>query len=210
LIVGLFFLTGPRIMSHMKAHTLGHRVAEVRGTYSIDRETLAERSGVTVDLIAKIEDEGMLPDLAPLLQIARALGVRVGTLLDDHEERGPVITRADDVVASARFITGCPENSGAVRNGSHGLNFKSLAATKGGRHMEPFLIEVEPAVREKSTHEGEEFLYVLSGDLKFEYGNTAETLKPGDSVYYDAIVPHRISCVGDSSTRVLAVIYTPL
>jgi len=194
----------------MKAHTLGERVAGLRSTYSMDMEALAERSGVSVDLIARIEGDGLLPDLAPLIKIARGLGVRLGTLLDDHEEKGPAITRADGAVPSPRFIGGAAPDLDSAKSGHHGLNFKSLAAAKSGRHMEPFIIDVEPAVREVSSHEGEEFLYVLSGTLNFEYGSETLALKPGDSVYYDSIVPHRLFCADGSTARVLAVIYTPL
>jgi len=186
-------------MSGMKTHMLGQRIAELRDTYSVDKETLAERSGISLDVISRIEDEGLIPDLATLIKVARVFGVRLGTLLDDYDEQGPVITRARNVTAAV------------PPTGKRGFRFKSLAATKAGRHMEPFLVDIRPgSVREESANEGEEFIYVVSGNLKFEYGNTTETLKTGDSVYYDAIVPHSFSCADDSPVRILAVVYTPL
>jgi transcriptional regulator with XRE-family HTH domain len=197
----------------MGTHTLGERIAELRNTYSVNRETLAERSGVPALLIAKIEDEGHIPDLAPLIKISRALGVRLGTLLDDHEQLGPVITRAGAAASSARFVTGLPdEASGAAAAKEHqGLSFKALAADKNGRHMEPFIVDIEPdAQQEKSAHEGEEFIHVLNGVLSLEYGTDKETLKAGDSVYYDSIVPHRVLAAGGEPARILAVIYTPV
>jgi transcriptional regulator with XRE-family HTH domain len=197
----------------MTTHTPGGHIAELRKTYSISRETLAERSGISVELIEKIEGEGHIPDLAPLIKIARALGVRLGTLLDDHEELGPVITRAGEAAASVRFVTGLPENTApAVTTGGHqGLRFKALAADKNGRHMEPFIVDIESnAQQEKSTHEGEEFIHVLDGNLLLEYGAVKETLKAGDSVYYDSIVPHRVLSADSKPVRILAVIYTPV
>jgi len=195
----------------MNTHTPGQRITELRKTYSIDRNTLAERSGIPVELIAKIEDEGHIPDLAPLIKISRALGVRLGTLLDDHEELGPVITRAEDAAASTRFITGLPEGKAAEANGHKGLSFKALASDKNGRHMEPFIVDIEPdAVQEKSTHEGEEFIHVLEGNLKLEYGTITQTLKAGDSMYYDSIVPHRVVSADSNPVKILAVIYTPV
>lgn len=193
----------------MATHTPGQRIAELRSTYSISRETLAERSGIYVTLIAKIEDEGHIPDLAPLIKIARALGVRLGTLLDDHEELGPVITRAGEASDSSRFITGLSE-SPAKTQSHKGLTFKALAADKGGRHMEPFIVDIEPdAVQEKSAHEGEEFIHILEGNLKLEYGASTEMLKAGDSIYYDSIVPHRVLSADSQPVKILAVIYTP-
>jgi transcriptional regulator with XRE-family HTH domain len=192
------------------AHTPGQRISELRSTYSISRETLAERSGISEVMIAKIEDEGHIPDLAPLIKISRALGVRLGTLLDDHEQLGPVITRAGQAAVSERFKTGLPDDAGA-KTEHKGLSFKALAADKNGRHMEPFIVDIDPkAVQEKSAHEGEEFIHVLTGNLKLEYGTSSETLKPGDSVYYDSIVPHRVISADSQPVKILAVIYTPV
>ncbi|MDR3144767.1 MAG: XRE family transcriptional regulator, partial [Treponema sp.] len=160
--------------------TPGERIVELCKTYSISREVLAERSGLNIELIRRIEEEGYIPDLAPLVKIARALGVRLGTLMDDQEKLGPVITRRGEAETTTRFVTGIPRDgkseaadpntssksiSAAHSPGSpvrQGLSFKTLAAGKGGRHMEPFIVDIEPgAVQEKSTHEGEEFIHVL-------------------------------------------------
>ena len=191
-------------------HTPGKRISEIRKTYSLSREILAERSGVSVDLIERIEDDGHIPDLAPLIKIARGLGVRLGTLLDDHEQLGPVITRAGEAAASTRFKTGLPESANTT-DAHHGMSFNALAADKNSRHMEPFIVTIESdAQQEKSTHEGEEFIYVLEGNLALEYGMDKDTLKMGDSVYYDSIVPHRVFSADNNPVKILAVIYTPV
>lgn len=193
----------------MAALTLGERIAEIRKTYSISREELSQRSGVSTDLVSKIEDDGHIPDLAPLIKISRGLGVRLGTLLDDHDQLGPVICRARDAVSSTRFKTGIPE--GAAESGHHGMSFNALAADKTGRHMEPFIVDIEADARQdKSSHEGEEFIYVMKGTLSLEYGSDKEVLKTGDSVYYDSIVPHRVYSADSDPVKILAVIYTPV
>jgi transcriptional regulator with XRE-family HTH domain len=203
-------------------HSPGERIIELCKTYSITREALAERSGLAIELIRRIEEEGHIPDLAPLVKISRALGVRLGTLMDDHEELGPVITRSGEAEKTTRFVTGVPEAPGEAGTSGkaakdagdparRGLNFKALAADKGGRHMEPFIVDIEPeAVQEKSTHEGEEFVHVLSGQLSLEYGKDTSILNTGDSVYYDSIVPHRLLSADKNPVRILAVIYTPV
>jgi transcriptional regulator with XRE-family HTH domain len=198
----------------MGTHTPGERIAELRSTYSISRETLAERSGIPVELIAGIEEQGHIPDLSPLIKISRALGVRLGTLLDDHEQLGPVITRAGAAAASARFVTGLPDEkdgqAAAVKK-HQGLTFKALATDKNGRHMEPFIVDIEPdAVQEKSVHEGEEFIHVVAGKLSLEYGADSYILETGDSVYYDSIVPHRVLAADGAPARIIAVIYSPM
>jgi transcriptional regulator with XRE-family HTH domain len=197
----------------MALHTPGERIAELRKTYTVDRNTLAERSGVSEELIRRIEEEGLIPDLAPLLKISRALGVRLGTLLDDRNELGPVIARSGEVGEGARFITGIPL-TGAVpvapESEHQGLIFRSLAADKGGRHMEPFIVDVKSAAEQaNSSHEGEEFIHVLVGSIAVDYGKDSFVLNEGDSIYYDSIVPHRVLSAGGKNARILAVIYTP-
>jgi quercetin dioxygenase-like cupin family protein len=77
--------------------------------------------------------------------------------------------------------------------------------------MEPFIVDIEPgALQEMSNHEGEEFILVLEGSLKLEYGKISETLNTGDSVYYDSIVPHRVLSTDSNAVKILAVIYTPV
>ena len=187
----------------------GKRITELCKTYSVSRETLAERSGVPLELIQRIEEGGAIPDLAPLVKISRALGVRLGTLLDDHEELGPVITRAGSADQTARFITGLSSDNADPER--EGLSFKALAADKNSRHMEPFIVDIEPqAEQKKSTHEGEEFIFVLSGKLAVEYGMESNVLNEGDSVYYDSIVPHRVISADGKPVRILAVVYTPV
>jgi len=201
----------------MTKHTLGEHIAELRKTYSLSREVLSERSGVSIDLIAKIEDDGHIPDLAPLIKISRGLGVRLGTLLDDHEQLGPVISRAcgsehsgaGKADGTIRFKTGLPQ--GAASSGHHGMSFYTLAADKNGRHMEPFIVAIETdAAQDKSAHEGEEFIYVLEGTLAIEYGMDKYELNTGDSIYYDSIVPHRVFSADSKPVKILAVIYTPV
>jgi transcriptional regulator with XRE-family HTH domain len=189
----------------MANRTPGERIVELCKTYSLSRETLAERSGVELELIRRIEEESFIPDLAPLLKLSRALGVRLGTLLDDHEELGPVITRSGTASDTARFITGGEK----ADKSNHGHYFHSLAADKGSRHMEPFIVDMEhDEDQPKSSHEGEEFIYVLEGSVRIEYGKDNYTVNKGDSIYYDSIVPHSVFSSGGPA-KILAVIYTP-
>ena len=191
-------------------NTLGKRITELCKTYNVSLDDLAERSGLPMELIRRIEKEDHIPDLAPLVKIAGALGVRLGTLLDDQEQLGPIITRAGTAGQTARFKTGLPEGESSAE-GTKGLSFRALASEKGGRHMEPFIVDIDPEAEQKKTpHEGEEFIYILSGSLALEYGSKSEVLNEGDSVYYDSIVPHRVISADGKPVRILAVIYTPV
>jgi transcriptional regulator with XRE-family HTH domain len=184
---------------------IGTKITTLRESLGLTPEELAERSGCEVIVIQQLEAGELAPSLAPLIKITRALGCRLGTLLDDETEIGPVVTRKDEADSVTRFKGGSTDGSGQ-------LDFYSLAAAKASKHMEPFVIEIAPASegeRAMSSHEGEEFIYVLEGDLEIEYGKDLYSLAPGDSIYYDSIVPHEVRAGGGTAARILAVVYTP-
>jgi quercetin dioxygenase-like cupin family protein len=61
---------------------------------------------------------------------------------------------------------------------------------------------------EFSNHDGQEFLFVLEGDIKIQVGDHAEFLQQGDAVYYDSNQPHLVKAAGDTKARILAVLHT--
>ncbi len=167
-------------------------------------EELAEGSGLTLDQVNRICESDRIPSLSPLIKIARALGVRLGTFLDDSEEMGPVVNRNSNSQQSVTFT------SHQTNNNSH-MDFISLAATKAGRNMEPFLINIQSPSGNKSisSHEGEEFLFVLEGSIVVHYGTEKYILNKGDSIYYDSIVNHLVTANNHSEAKILGVVYSP-
>jgi transcriptional regulator with XRE-family HTH domain len=186
-------------------HSLGEKVRAIRESRSMSAEQLAERADLAPELVAQIESGALIPSLSPLIRIARSLGVRLGTFLDEQESLGPVITRVGAHQTVVRF-------SSRDQPARSDLDFSSLAANKAGRHMEPFLIDIHPLSAQSaraSSHEGEEFVYVLSGEVEVAHGKDLYRLKAGDSIYYDSIVPHHVHSAGGLEARVIAVIYAP-
>lgn len=171
---------------------------------NISAEELARGADLTVEQVRRILDDERIPSLASIIKIARVLGVRPGTFLDDSNETGPVIHRSKDRQHTVTFTSHLTDNH------SH-MNFTSLAARKAGRNMEPFLIDIEPATADKSfsSHEGEEFLYVLEGTVVVHYGKEKYELHAGDSIYYDSIVEHLVAAGDGSLAKILAVVYAP-
>ena len=184
---------------------IGEKILQLRESLHLSREELAEKSRCSAVFIEHIETGQLLPSLAPLMKIARALGVRLGTFLDDDAHSGPTVVPAGGAASVMRF-------SGTGDCNQSALDFYSLAANKKDRHMEPFVIEVHPVATvppEPSSHEGEEFLYVLKGAVEVIYGTENYLLQEGDSIYYDSVVPHEVRAAGDAGARILAVVYAP-
>jgi len=60
---------------------------------------------------------------------------------------------------------------------------------------------------ERSTHEGQEFIFVLEGSMEVRLGEERYLLEQGDAIYYDSNVPHLVKCHGEEPTKILAVLY---
>lgn len=185
---------------------VGEKIKRLRESKSISKEELAERSELAIEQIERIENNIDLPSLAPLIKIARVLGVRLGTFLDDNEESGPAICRKKEASDTISF------SNNATHSRKH-MNYHSLAKSKADRHMEPFIIEVSPTEDSDfilSSHEGEEFITVMEGVMEISYGKNKYILEEGDSIYYDSIVPHHVHAFEGKAAKILAVVYAPL
>lgn len=185
---------------------VGERIKSIRESKQLTIEEVAERSGVEAEVIDQIENCNELPSLAPLIKIARVLGVRLGTFLDDHDELGPVITRSEEIVDGLEF------SNNALNDKKKHMRYHPLSQSKAGRHMESFIINIAPSSNVDfvtSSHEGEEFIYVMEGEVEVNYGKQTYALKAGDSIYYDSIVAHHVHAGNGCGARILAVVYMP-
>jgi len=185
--------------------SVGEKIKQIREMKKVSLDELASRSGMEPAMIQKIEQEKNIPSLAPLVKIARALGVRLGTFLDDSDSYGPVVVRSGEYQKGARFTS---QSSEAREH----LNFFSLAFDKAGRNMEPFIVEIEPGQKSDymlSSHEGEEFIYVLEGEIEINYGKEVYRLAKGDSIYLDSIVLHNVHAGNSQFAKIMAVVYAP-
>lgn len=192
--------------STAETNSIGAKITELRESLLLSPEELAERCGCSLEVIEGLEAGALAPSLTPLIKITRALGVRLGTLLDDDENLGPVFTKASDYKDSTR-LKGLETHSDAGE-----LVFSALAEGKAARHMEPFFITLEPSEEHEHTlsaHEGEEWLYALEGPLEIAYGKELYVLEPGDSIYYDSIVPHQVRSHKGMPAKFVACVYTP-
>lgn len=186
---------------------VGSKIKGIRESKNLTIEEISERSGLSVEQINSIENDQNLPSLGPLIKVARALGVRLGTFMDDNDALGPVVTRAKDREADSSISF----SNGAVDARKH-MEYHPLAQQKAGRHMEPFIIDINPSDDldyKLSQHEGEEFIYVMEGELEVDYGKEKYSLLPGDSIYYDSIVKHHVHSAPGKSAKILALVYIP-
>ncbi len=183
---------------------IGSRVRKFREAQDMTREKLSEMTGLSVDFITQLEEEGIYPSIGPLQKVAHALHVRLGTFMDDVACQDPI------------FVHKHAREADLTMQHSQGrqtlYRYYSLGKGKVDRNMEPFFIEVLPEPEEDirlSSHQGEEYIIVSSGKLLIIYGNERRILEPGDTAYYNSIVPHYVGAAGNEPCTIYATLYHP-
>lgn len=187
-----------------KKHSVGKKIRQLREKRELSVEQLAQQSKTHKKFIEELEADQLVPSIAPLLNIARGLGVQLSTLMDDAPTTGAVVSRQADLPETEISFSGLGSYCAST------LEFHPLAKNRKARRMEPFIIDVHPTVPEECTfsfHEGEEFIYVLEGEIEVLHGGDQHILGVGDSIYYDSATPHQVKTNGDKKSRILAVIY---
>jgi transcriptional regulator with XRE-family HTH domain len=185
---------------------VGEKIQALRNIREITIQELSERTGLAEEQIQRIENNIDIPSLAPLIKIARALGVRIGTFLDDQDEQGAVVCRKQDAANTISF------SNNAMDARTH-MHYRALSRSKADRHMEPFIIDIDPVQDLNytlSSHEGEEFIYVMEGTIEVAHGKHKYVISAGDTIHYDCIVPHHVHGHEGTSAKILAVVYTPI
>ena len=182
---------------------VGEKIKMLREEKGLSLKELADLTGFSTALLSQMENHLVSPSLGTLIKLTKALEVKVGDFLGETKGEPFAIVRKDERKTVSRF---------ASKDGvKYGYSYESLGFEKKDRHMEPFIVTLEPATvknSKTSTHEGEEFIFVLEGEMEVIFGNHTDILYPGDSIYYDSTIPHRVQCHQDKITRILAVLYT--
>jgi transcriptional regulator with XRE-family HTH domain len=180
---------------------VGESVKEIRKKKGLSLEDISQRTGLGIDLLSEIEAGSSAPPLGTIIKLAKALDMKLGYFISGTEVLPYTIVRKNKGRLISRFDS--------RKTDKYGYEFTSLAPYKKDRHMEPFLVTLEPSdiEEERSSHDGQEFIYVLEGAMEVRLGNEVHLLEPGDAIYYDSTVPHLVKCHGEDKTRILAVLY---
>ncbi len=164
---------------------------------------LAQKSGFSSAILSQIENHMVSPPLGTIIKLAKALEVEPGYFFKEKPKSPYVLVRKDERVSISRV---------ASKEGvSYGYSYESLGADKKDRKMEPFIVTLDANPVKKvsqSTHDGEEFIFVLEGEMEVTLGDHSDVLAAGDSIYYDSTIPHRVTAHGDTPSKILAVLYT--
>ncbi|MEA3240488.1 MAG: XRE family transcriptional regulator [Pseudomonadota bacterium] len=177
-------------------------IRTIREKQGLSLQELAGRTGYSTAVLSQIENHLESPSLGTMVRLAKALHVSIGSFFNREDTEPFTIIRHDERQTVSRF---------ASKEGvTYGYTYESLGVGKKDRQMEPFCLTLEPATlpsAASSSHEGEEFIYVLEGSIDVTLWDHTDVLSAGDSIYYESSIPHRVQCHGDSPAKILAVIH---
>jgi quercetin dioxygenase-like cupin family protein len=189
------------VVSSQQEDNLGDRIRKAREMRGLTLSDLSSRTGIGIEILERVESNEMIPPLGELIKLGKAVEMKMGYFISPGVDKPMTVVRSDSRPAVSRH--------GKRRSEQYGYFYESLAPEKANRFMEPFLITMVPTdVKELSTHDGQEFIFVLEGEMKAQVGDQVEILQAGDAVYYDSSCPHLVKCAGEKPTKILAVLYT--
>ena len=178
---------------------IGLRIKKLREEKGLSLDDLSSRTGFDPELLKKIETKEIFPQLGMVIKLSKSLDAAFGQVICGSGDKPYAITRLKDQKAISR--------STSKKGGKEVYSYKGLAPEVNGRSMEPLIVQLqETSEKEISTHDGEEFIYVLNGTVLLELGKDHYELAPGDTAYYLSNIPHWIASKNGNAT-ILAVIY---
>lgn len=161
-------------------------------------EELSQQTSFSIGYLSKLERAESMPPLATLQKLAEVLDINMMDLLDPQQSSPE---NADKDIEICRKLPAEPLPQGEVSRS------EALMGSHKNRAILPFLLRVNPGETETFTHDAEEFLYILEGEILLIYKNKQYTLKQGDSAYLDSRKPHRFLNQTDQPATILTANY---
>ena len=180
------------------ATAIGQNVRRLRRRHDLTLDVLAERAGVSKGTVIGVEQARANPSIATLCRLADALGVGVSTLIESDAIPQIRIKRRADTPALWRNETG-----------SQALFLMGTDPPNSIELWDWRLAGADAFHGEAHPTGTVEMLTVLEGILLISVGTREHTLEPGDTILFDAIVPHRYANPGDYPNRFIMSVIQP-
>jgi len=174
-------------MNEKTAH-IPERIKELREILEISAIDMAKDTGISYEVYCKYESGEMDIPISALYTIANKLDTDVTVLLTGDE-------------AKMNSAAVCRKGKGVQIERYPGYEFSSLAYNFKHRTMEPLLVLLDSSKPQAAvvSHSGQEFNYVIEGRMKVIVAKTEHILNAGDSIYFDARLPHSQSAVNGTA-----------
>ncbi len=173
---------------------VGTRLRMLRAGAGLSIRALAEMSGLNANTLSLIENGKTSPSVSTLQQVAGALGVPITEFFQTVEGDKSVVYQQNGERPRVLFEHGVMEDLGA-------------GMSRFG--AEPLIVTLEPMAdsgKNPIVHTGREFVYCLEGRVAYSVDTETYLLEPGDSLFFEAYLPHRWKNADETPSRVLLVL----
>jgi len=173
---------------------VGHRLRLLRAESGLSIRALAELSGLNVNTLSLIENGKTSPSVSTLQQVAAALNAPIAAFFESTAASQAIVYQKSNNRLAAAFAHGTMADLGA-------------GFTRPG--LEPFVVTLEPRADSGDTpivHTGLEFVFCLEGRIGYEVERQIFALDPGDSLLFEAHLPHRWHNAGEIPSRSLLLL----
>ncbi len=168
---------------------LGGLIRKCRQQRNLTLKELCESAGVSVGYLSQVERGNAMPSLGTLAQIAHAFDLGLEYFLA-RPKPGDAVSYAD---RRPKF---------SVSEAS--VTYEALSTEFPGYELSSFIMHCPPKFESETfQHEGEEIIYVLSGEIEQTLGDEAFVLREGDSLHYNGMTSHSWRTLGDTPARIL-------
>lgn len=174
---------------------VAQQIRMLRERRNLSQRALAEASGLSRNTLSLLERGQTSPTVSTLKRIATALGVDLNAFFNPFEQLNIVHVKSDKRLHLQL---------------SHG-SMADLGVGMVDRLVTPLVLQLDPGARSGPplSHDGQDFIYCLSGEVLYTVNGQAFVLEPGDSLFFDGHLPHGFQSIGPEITKVLIVLSTP-
>lgn len=172
---------------------VGRCLRDLRMKHGLSIRCLADQSGLNVNTLSLIENGRTSPSVSTLQLLASALDVPITAFFDYDTNKDNIAYQKAGQRVQAAFAHGTISDLGA------GLTFR------GGQ---PLLVTIEPSANSGPTpivHTGHEFVFCLEGCIAYTIETQNYILEPGDSLVFEAHLPHCWRNASESASRSLLI-----
>lgn len=177
---------------------IAERLAELRKLNGLTLEELAQRASLTKSYLSKLERGLSSPTIGTVLKLADALGVTVDQLINRSSRANEILH-----VKAADRIPFSPSTE------RHGYTYEAIATERPDKAMQPFVMLPPFTLAEDqpmASHAGEELIFVVSGEMEVLFEDRVVRMRAGDSLYFNASIPHRSRSIGKIQAQALVVV----
>jgi transcriptional regulator with XRE-family HTH domain len=177
---------------------IGAQIKRSRKSLDLTVAQLGVMAGISGGMVSKIENGAISASLSTLGSLAKALNISMSSLFADSEER-----RDCSFVKAGQGVR--IERRGTKAGHLYDLLGHSLA---GDIAVEPFLITLKRDARPYTNfrHDGVEFIYMVSGKVRYRHGDGTYLLEPGDALFFDAAARHGPEELVEAPMQYLSII----